>query len=87
MKSSGWRFQFDAGRRRVEEVESVPDLNGFLAEHVAELEWHGDTGASELRELAAFSRKLKPEGITRAVIGGRDVSVLVFDTSHFLLMN
>jgi hypothetical protein len=186
------RFRFDAGRRRVQEVESVRDLKGFLAEHVAELhgtarkigdevlnieglawdqrgerlllglrapvvdgqalivplrmrdrslpfsrenlqvdeggamrlplggvgvrsleyddrsgayrvitgavpdpeteafrllEWHGDAGASELRELATFSRKLKPEGITHAVIGGRDVSVLVFDSSHFLLMN
>jgi len=50
------------------------------------LEWKGDVAPSTLRVIASYNRRLKPEGITRATIDGRSVSVLVFDTSRFTLI-
>ena len=47
--------------------------------------WDG-ASASGLREVAVFDRRLKPEGITRADIGGASVSVLVFDTGRFQVL-
>jgi hypothetical protein len=49
------------------------------------VEWHGARGSSGLRELARYSSKLTPEGITRAVIGGRPINVVVFDTGRMAL--
>jgi hypothetical protein len=52
------------------------------------LEWNGaDTAAAPLRVLATFPRGLKPEGITPASIGDRQVSVLVFDVGRFALLS
>lgn len=48
------------------------------------LEWDGIAG-SPSRELAAFDQRLKPEGIAPAVLGGRSVSVLVFDVGRFIV--
>ncbi len=45
-------------------------------------EWDGAEKAV-LRELRKYSRKLKPEGITRARLAGRDALVVVFDTSAY----
>lgn len=47
------------------------------------LEWDGDATSPVLRELDAFDRKLKPEGITRVSSGGRDFTFIVFDTSGY----
>lgn len=49
------------------------------------VEWSGDGNA--VREIARFERRLKPEGITRAVIDGKPRSVVVFDTSRFTLLD
>jgi hypothetical protein len=46
------------------------------------LEWDGGNG-SRPRQLKSFPRKLKPEGITRATLGQRQASVIVFDTGRF----
>lgn len=51
------------------------------------LEWKGDVSPASLRVIASYNRRLKPEGITRATIDGRSVSVLVFDTSRFTLID
>jgi hypothetical protein len=51
------------------------------------VEWKGDGSPSSLRVVASYNRRLKPEGITRATIDGRSVSVLVFDTSRFALID
>lgn len=48
------------------------------------MEWSGDA-AAPLNTLASYSCRLKPEGITRATIDGRSVSVIVFDTGRFLV--
>jgi len=45
-------------------------------------EWDG-VAASEPRVLRSFDARLKPEGIAAATIGGRPVSVLVFDVGRF----
>lgn len=49
------------------------------------VQWDGSSG-SHVREIAAFDRRLKPEGITRAEIAGLGVSVLVFDIGRYLIM-
>ena len=48
------------------------------------LEWNGQSG-SELREVATYERRLKPEGIARAALGGRG-RVVVFDVGHVAVM-
>ena len=50
------------------------------------VEWDGNPG-SPLRDVLAFDRRLKPEGITRAVLAGRPVSVLVFDVGRFAVVD
>lgn len=45
-------------------------------------EWSGN-GATEMRELETFDRRLKPEGITRFSNGARDFIFIVFDTSGY----
>jgi len=73
-------------------LEFDPLRNRFLlitgAAHNAEnrdfrlYEWDGTEG-SALREVRSYRRKLKPEGITRARIAGRDATVVVFDVSAY----
>jgi hypothetical protein len=41
-------------------------------------EWNGDAGSPALRETARFGGKQKPEGITRASVGGKDFTFVVF---------
>jgi hypothetical protein len=47
------------------------------------LEWDGQAGAAAPRELGRYSRKLKPEGITRMRLDGRDAMVVVFDVGSY----
>src|SRR5262249_47569558 len=47
-------------------------------------EWDGQADVAGLRDVATLDRKLKPEGITRAVIGDSDFRLVVFDTSQYL---
>jgi hypothetical protein len=47
-------------------------------------EWGGKADNSRLREVTTFDRKLKPEGITHASIGGGNFKFVVFDTSKYL---
>jgi hypothetical protein len=51
------------------------------------VEWKGDAAPASLRVITSFGRNLKPEGITRATINGKPVSVVVFDTSRFALID
>ena len=52
------------------------------------LHWNGEAGsAAPLAVVAKFPRDLKPEGITSAALGTRQVSVLVFDVGRFSLLN
>jgi hypothetical protein len=50
------------------------------------VEWNGTAG-SPRPDIATFSRRLKPEGITRATLNGRVVSVIVFDVGRFVVVD
>ncbi|HWL40156.1 MAG TPA: DUF3616 domain-containing protein [Gemmatimonadaceae bacterium] len=45
-------------------------------------EWDG-ISESAVRDIATFPRTVKPEGSTRAALGGRPVTVIVFDVGRF----
>jgi len=47
------------------------------------LEWSGRAGAAAPREISRYSRKLKPEGITRVQVAGRDAMLVVFDVGSY----
>lgn len=49
------------------------------------IEWAG-TG-STVREVTRYPSRLKPEGITRAVIDGRPRTLIVFDTGRFTMID
>ena len=76
-------------------IEHDPVTNGFMIVTGAALndetrdfrvlEWDGMAG-SVPREIATFPRALKPEGITRANVGGRPVRVVVFDVGSFVVL-
>lgn len=51
------------------------------------VEWKGGDAPGPLRTLATFPASLKPEGITGAAVGGRQVSVLVFDVGRYALLS
>lgn len=73
-------------------LEFDPVLDRFVlitgAAHNAEIrdfrlfEWEGTEGSIP-QEVRSYRRRLKPEGITRARIAGRDATVIVFDTSAY----
>jgi hypothetical protein len=46
-------------------------------------EWNGDAGGAARRLNVVFANKMKPEGITRGVIGGRAALVIVDDGGGF----
>ena len=47
------------------------------------LEWEGGLGSPAPREVNRYSRKLKPEGITRLRLAGRDAMLVVFDVGNY----
>ncbi len=47
------------------------------------LEWKGGEGSQAPREIGRYSRKLKPEGITRMQLAGRDAMLVVFDVGYY----
>ncbi len=49
------------------------------------LEWDG-TSSQAPREIGRYSRKLKPEGITRVRLSGHDATLIVFDVGSYEIM-
>jgi hypothetical protein len=49
------------------------------------IEWAG--AGSTVREVTRYPSRLKPEGITRAVIDGRPRTLIVFDTGRFTMLD
>jgi hypothetical protein len=47
------------------------------------LEWSGGDDAVAPREISRYSRKLKPEGIARIQVAGRDAMLVVFDVGSY----
>lgn len=50
------------------------------------LEWKGE-GTGNPAVVTSFAKHLKPEGVTRAMLRGRSVRVVVFDTSRVSVMD
>jgi hypothetical protein len=50
------------------------------------LEWRDESRGPAFTELARYSNKLKPEGITRTAAGGASRRFLVFDTGRYTSM-
>jgi hypothetical protein len=50
-------------------------------------EWNGDEQQPALRETNRFDDSLKPEGVARATVGGRDFMIIVFDSSGYTVMD
>ena len=50
------------------------------------VEWDGKPGSAP-REISRFSRLLKPEGIATAELDGRSITVIVFDTGGFTVVD
>jgi hypothetical protein len=46
-------------------------------------EWDGEAERPVLREIGTYDRRLKPEGVTRVSTGGREFTLIVFDTSGY----
>jgi Protein of unknown function (DUF3616) len=49
------------------------------------VEWKGE--GDDVREVARYSSKLKPEGITRTVFEGKSRTLIVFDTGRFTMLD
>jgi hypothetical protein len=74
-------------------LDNAPDGAGFLviigkATKYSEApfslyEWNGNAGGATRRLNVVFARRMKPEGITRGVIGGRAAFVIVDDAGGF----
>jgi hypothetical protein len=47
------------------------------------LEWNSSQAAAPLREVRRYSRRLKPEGITRARLSGGEPTIVVFDIGSY----
>jgi hypothetical protein len=75
-------IEYDASRR-VFQIIAGAGLNAETLDFQV-FEWSGKSGAPA-RSTASFSKTLKPEGFTRATIGGRSVAVIVFDVGRFTL--
>lgn len=75
-------IEYDAGQRLFHIIagatESQDKTNFQL------WEWSGQADSSRLREVTTFDRKLQPEGIASASIGGSSFKIVVFDTSRYL---
>jgi hypothetical protein len=92
LRVDGASMRLDLGGAGVRSLEYDPQSQSFrviagagLNEESRDfrvLEWDGKAG-STAREIRAYDRKLKPEGITRATIAGQSVSVLVFDVGSY----
>ncbi|HYN84692.1 MAG TPA: DUF3616 domain-containing protein [Pyrinomonadaceae bacterium] len=50
-------------------------------------EWNGDERQPVLRETNRFDPKLKPEGVARVTVGGRDFMLVVFDEGGYTVLN
>ena len=76
-------MEYDANRAAFQIIAGASLDAGHRAFRV--LEWNGRAGP--LREVASYSRGLKPEGITPMMLGERPVTVIVFDVGSYLVTN
>jgi hypothetical protein len=72
-------LEYDA---KVKTFRIIAGASGDRGSDFRLLEWDGRTG-SRPRPVTTFPEKQKPEGITRATLDQRPVTVIVFDTGRF----
>ncbi len=94
--ADGPAVRIDLGGDGIRSLEYDPSLKAFrlitgatLNEETRDfriVEWNGKSGAP-VRDIALYSRNVKPEGITRADLHGRSTSVIVFDVGTFSLVD
>jgi len=79
-------LEYDTRARAFRVISGAALNNESRDFHV--LEWNGNPEASApLPVIATFPRALKPEGITAAALGDRQVNVVVFDVGRFALLS
>ena len=71
---------YDSVRHRVVMYGGV-DALGNIGDTL--YEWDGNGSGAMRRLNVVFSKKMKPEGLTRGSIGGRDALVIVDDGGGF----
>jgi hypothetical protein len=91
----GPALRLPVGGAGIRGIEWDPFANAFLVITGASLddedrdfrllEWNGQSG-SPPREIATYDRRLKPEGVARATLGGQPSRVLVFDVGRVVVM-
>jgi hypothetical protein len=78
---SGFRgFEYDAARGAFLIVAGHPTG----ARDFRLVEWDG--AGTAVRELRRFGPGEKPEGVAATTIAGRPATVVVFDTSHYMIL-
>ena len=94
IRADGPAVRVDLGGDGIRSLEYDPALNAYrlitgatLNEETRDfrlVEWDGRDG-TPVRDIALYSKKLKPEGITNAALYGKQTKVIVFDIGTFLL--
>ena len=87
----GTPLGIDLGGSGIRGIEADPD-GGYwvLAGGVSNagtsrlVRWDGQ--GPKVREIATFPGDLKPEGVTRATVGAEDMTLVLCDTSRYVLM-
>ena len=90
-------IQIPLGNLGIRDIEYDPRAGVFIiiagsiaqgeAKEFILFEWNGDTDTtkpdSAPKELARLDAKMKPEGVTRVRVGGRDILMVVGDASQY----
>ncbi len=94
IRADGPAMRVNLGGAGIRSLEYDPALNGYrlitgasLNEETRDfriVEWNGRDRAP-VRDIALYSKKLKPEGIANAELYGKRTKVIVFDIGTFLL--
>ena len=96
LRTDGPAIRIDLGGDGIRSLEYDPAANAYrlitgatLNEETRDfrlVEWSG-RDHSRVRDIALYSRKLKPEGIANAELHGSPTKVLVFDIGTFTLVD
>jgi hypothetical protein len=90
---NGQAIRLPLGGAGIRSLEYDAGSNAFwlitgasLNDEKLEFRWMEWREGGTIRQLSTFSRKMKPEGITPAFLDGHPVTVMVFDTSQYLVL-
>jgi len=88
----GRALRIPLGGSGIRSIEHDPVAGGFQvvaghptgAQDFRLVSW--DAAKGSVREMHAFSGEHKPEGVARATLGGKAVTVVMFDDSRFAVL-